>query len=248
MGATASEASQDLSSQRAADSDRRGAGHRPTPRFLAELRSHQEWCFSRPQFPLWPRRRTKGCHFQEPLASQSPEPESGMLTLCVPASGAMGPCAGRAEAQGDARSGGQSCVDWLAACQALDPPQPPNPVPSAPPVIGHCRLLPAAKEAGHSFRKGSCRLGLAVGQHQSARCPSNPGLWALWGEGPGGGRWRVRRQRSPWPVSVPEAGHLPARMRVRRGCPLPRAESQAPPGPLPQRPALPLLSLPLRNP
>lgn len=143
MGATASEASQDLSSQRAADSDRRGAGHRPTPRFLAELRSHQEWCFSRPQFPLWPRRRTKGCHFQEPLASQSPEPESGMLTLCVPASGAMGPCARRAEAQGDARSGGQSCVDWLAACQALDPPQPPTPclpLHRSLVIAGSCRL------------------------------------------------------------------------------------------------------------
>lgn len=48
-------------------------------------------------------------------------------------------------------------MDWLAACQALDPP--PNPVPSALPVIGHCRLLLAAKEAGHSFRKGQLSPG-----------------------------------------------------------------------------------------
>lgn len=163
--------------------------------------------------------------------------------VCL-ASTALGPCAGRTEAQGDSRSGGQSCVDWLAACQALDPP--PNPVPSALPVIGHCRLLLAAKEAGHSFRKGQLSPGPGHeggGGRAASKCllPWQP--WPLGTLGRtalGSSGWRVRRQRYPWLVSVPETGHLSARTRGEAAVPpCPVLSHRHPPGSLPRLPALP---------
>lgn len=139
----------------------KGAGSRPIPSFLA---TRNEWR-PRPQLPLWPRRRAEGCHFQEPLASQCPEPESGVLALCVPGELCHGSLCW------EDRGSGRLKVRWpvvrgLAGCMpgagSPQPPQPPNPVPSAPPVIGHsgsCRL-PRRLDAPPG--RGSCRLGPAA--------------------------------------------------------------------------------------